>query len=106
MTAGLAKGTMDGTRVQLDYILSDARACVESVWHDQLVPIGLDHRCVHCVLLWGGVKPQLRNRRLNLKNWTPILDVDGAARLFQNCLREMLQKNVTSFLRDTGKLSS
>ena len=98
--------TMDGTRVQLDFILSDARACVESVWHDQLIPIGLDHRCVHCVLLWGGVKPHLRNRRLNLKNWTPILDVDGAASLFQNCLKEMLQKNVKSFLRSTGKLSS
>ena len=41
MTAGLAKGQMDGTRVQLDYILSDARACVESVWHDQLIPIGI-----------------------------------------------------------------
>ena len=47
---------------------------------------------MHCVLLWGGVKPHLRNRRLNLKNWTLILDVDGAASLFQNCLREMLQK--------------
>ena len=47
---------------------------------------------MHCVLLWGGVKPHLRNRRLNLKNWTPILDVDGAASLFQNCLREMLQR--------------
>ena len=76
----------------LDYILSDARACVESVWHDQLIPIGLDHRCVHCVLPWGGVKPHLRNIRLNLKNWTPILDVDGTASLFQNCVREMLQR--------------
>ena len=53
---------MDGARVQLDYILIDARACVDTVWHDQLIPIGLDHRCVHCLLLWRGVRPVLRNR--------------------------------------------
>ena len=41
----------------LDYILTDARACVDTVWHDQLIPIGLDHRCVHCLLLWRGVRP-------------------------------------------------
>ena len=63
--------------------LQIARACVESVWHDHLIPIGLGHRCVHCVFLWGGVKPHLRNRRLNLKNWTPIRDVDGAASCFK-----------------------
>ena len=32
------QGTMDGARVQLDYILIDARACVDTIWHDQLVP--------------------------------------------------------------------
>ena len=88
----ICQRTMDGTRVQSDYILSDVRACVESVWHDQLIPFGLGHRCVHCVLLWGGVKPHLWDRRLNLKNWTPILDIDGTASLFQNCLTEMLQR--------------
>ena len=86
---------MDGVRVQLDYILTDARACVDSVWHDHLIPIGLDHRCVHCLLLWRGVRPLPRNRRLNLKNWMPILDMDGAPSLFQNSLREMLDGNST-----------
>ena len=87
--------TMDGTRVQLDYILTDARACVDTIWHDQLIPIGLDHRCVHCLLRWRGVRPSLRNRRLNLKNWMPILDMDGGPSLFQNSLREMLDGNST-----------
>ena len=82
--------TKDGTRVQLDYILIDARACVDSVWHDQLIPIGLDHGCVHCFLLWCSVRPLLLSRRLNLKNWMPILDMDGAP-----CLREMLEGNST-----------
>ena len=85
--------TMDGTRVQLDYILTDARACVDTIWHDQLIPIGLDHRCVHCLLRWRGVRPSSGNRRLNLKNWTPILDMDGGPSLFQNSLREMLDGN-------------
>ena len=53
--------TMDGARVQLDYILTDARACVDTIWHDQLIPIGLDHRCVHCLLRWRGVRPSLGN---------------------------------------------
>ena len=87
--------TMDGARVQLDYILTDARACVGTIWHDQLIPIGLDHRCVHCVLRWRGVRPSLRNRRLNLKHWMPILDMDGGPSLFQNSLREMLDGNST-----------
>ena len=85
--------TMDGARVQLDYILTDARACVDTIWHDQLIPIGLDHRCVHCLLRWRGVRPSLGNRRWNLKNWMPILDMDGGPSLFQNSLREMLDGN-------------
>ena len=89
------QGTMDGARVQLDYILTDARACVDTIWHDQLVPIGLDHRCVHCLLRWRGVRPSLRNRRLNLKNWMPILFMDGGPSLFQNSLRRMLDGNST-----------
>ena len=87
------QGTMDGARVQLDYILTDARACVDTIWHDQLVPIGLDHRCVHCLLRWRGVRPSLRNRRLNLKNWMPILFMDGGPSLFQNSLRGILDGN-------------
>lgn len=58
---------MDGSRVQSDYILTDVRACVEYMWHDQLIRIGLDRGCVQCVLLCGGVKPHLGNTRLNLK---------------------------------------
>ena len=89
------QGTMDGARVQLDYILTDARACVDTIWHDQLIPIGLDHRCVHCLLRWRGVRPSSGNRRLNLKNWMPILDMDGGPSLFQNSLRDMLDGNST-----------
>ena len=40
----------DETRVQLDFILSDSKANVADVWLDNIVPIGLDHRCVHCIV--------------------------------------------------------
>ena len=87
------QSTMDGARVQLDYLLTAARACVDTLWHDHLIPIGLNHRCVHCLLRWRGVRPSLRNRGLNLKNWMPILD--GGLSLFQNSFREMLDGNST-----------
>ena len=76
--------TMDGTRLHLHYTLTDARTCVDTIWHDHLIPIGLDHRCVHCLLRWRGVRPSLRNRRLILKNWMPILDADGRPSVFQS----------------------
>ena len=44
------KRSSDGNFVQIDFILSDARVFVESVWNDFVVPIGLDHRCVHCIM--------------------------------------------------------
>ena len=101
---------MDGAKVKLDYILTDARACFDTMSHDQLIPTGLDHRCVHCLLRWRGVRPSPRNRRLNLKNWMPILDTDGGPSLFQNSLREMLDGNSTiscevleHFLLESGK---
>ena len=40
-TAKPAKGcqrTMDGAKGKLDYILTDARVCFDTMWHDQLIP--------------------------------------------------------------------
>ena len=78
--------------MQLDYVLTDVRSCVESMWHDQLIRIGFDRGCAQCVLLSGGLKPHLGNTRLNLKNWTPILHFDRPASLVQKCVNEMLQR--------------
>ena len=83
---------MDGARVQLDYILADGHVTVQQVWHDYIVPIGLDHRCVHCILQWSGARPPPKHRRINLKNWAPKLDEHGTASSFCNCLTEQLTR--------------
>ena len=83
-----------------------ARACVDTIWHDQLIPIGLDHRCVHCLLRWRGVRPSLGNRRLNLKNWMPVLDMDGGPGLFPKFIAEKVGWKLNHFMRSAGTLSS
>ena len=42
--------TLDRTCVQLDYILANFRLQTVEVWNDFAYPIGLDHRCAHCIL--------------------------------------------------------
>ena len=38
----------DNANVQLDFVIGDMRAHTKAVWMDNALPIGLDHRCVHC----------------------------------------------------------
>ena len=38
--------------IQLDYILTSPKFSTEKSWCDFSIPIGLDHRCVHCLLLF------------------------------------------------------
>ena len=84
--------SMDGARVQLDYIVADGHVTVQQVWHDYIVPIGLDHRCVHCILQWSGTRAPPKHRGINLKNWAPKLDENGTATSFCNCLMEQLTR--------------
>ena len=41
----------DDAKVQLDFLIGDMRAQTKAVWMDNSLPIGLDHRCVHCLLV-------------------------------------------------------
>lgn len=36
--------------VQLDYIIGMLAFVMMSTWNECELPIGLDHRCVHCIL--------------------------------------------------------
>ena len=38
----------DGRLVQIDFILGGLQFVLDDVWYDFGLPIGLDHRCVHC----------------------------------------------------------
>ena len=65
------KRSSDGNFVQIDFILSDARVLVESVWNDFVVPIGLDHRCVHCIM---SIQKTCNNAQTNESIWDEKLE--------------------------------
>ena len=70
-----------------------ARYCAASVArHDCIVPIGLNHRCAHCIFQWCGTRPPPKHGGINLKNWAPKLDENGTATSFCNCLTEQLTR--------------
>ena len=83
----------DETRVQLDYIIADEKAIVSKVWNDNMLPIGLDHRCVHCLLTWKVQKCSKYFRETTLKHWKPFLDEDGTATLYHMGLKHIDANN-------------
>ena len=90
---------MDLSLVQLDYILSSPKLSVENSWCDFSIPIGLDHRCVHCrlkLLLLLLTKPKKREKILRFKNWRPNLDENNVASDFQSKIRSLLGANCTT----------
>ena len=69
-TAGLANVRVTEIAIlQIDFTLSNARVFVESVWNDFVVPIGLDHRCVHCIMSFKKLATtHKRMNRYGMKN--------------------------------------
>ena len=63
----------DGMFVQIDFILSDANALAEANWNDFIIPIGIDHRCVHCRLAFR-TRTQKQLQQHGMKHWTPHMD--------------------------------
>ena len=60
---------------------------------------------VYIAFFAGGVRPSLRNRRLNLKNWMPILDMDGPE-FGPKFLAGNAEWKFNHFMRSAGTLSS
>ena len=58
---------------------------------DHSMPVGLDHRCVHCVLQSRVGKKGKWKRRISCKNWQPQLGCDDAPTQQQNHIRQQLQ---------------
>ena len=42
--------SFDGALVQLDFVVSSSRMTLVRSWCDYCISIGLDHRCVHCIV--------------------------------------------------------
>ena len=91
----------DGNFVQIDFTLSGARVFVESVWNDFVVPIGLDHRCVHCIMSFK--KSAATHKRMELygmKNWKPIMDDQGRPSDFQHAISATMSTRTLSGFND------
>ena len=80
----------DNANVQLGFVVGDLRAHTKTVWMDNALPIGLDHRCVHCLLVREMAKYEKRFTRTGLKHWKPYLADTGHPTLFQVELRKLL----------------
>ena len=86
----------DDVKVQLDFLIGDMRAQTKAVWMDNSLPIGLDHRCVHCLLAWENGKHEKHLTRTGSKHWQPHLDDAGHPTLFQAELRKLLDNEQTN----------
>ena len=83
----------DETRVQLDFTLGDSKANVADVWLDNSVPIGLDHRCVHCIVTWTARRKLKKMSAKGLKHWKPYLDENGEPTQYQSKLLNIEANN-------------
>ena len=83
----------DEARVQLDFILGDSKANVADVWLDNIVPIGLDHRCVHCIVTWTAKRKFKKMSAKGLKHWKPYLDENGEPTQYQSKLLHIEANN-------------
>ena len=72
----------DGTCVQLDFIMGDAYFTLKKAWQNYCIPIGNDHRCVHCILSRRQPYKQQYPSKQVLKVWKLIMDESGKPSTF------------------------
>ena len=63
----------DDAQVQIDFILADKKYQFGKAWCDFAVGLGLDHRCVHCILRLPFSKPSHHKKMQSLKGWKPFV---------------------------------
>ena len=90
---------MDGVRVQMDYILNSVQLQLVRAKYDFAMPIGLDHRCVHCTMKIPFRKKRFR-KQFGFKCWRPILDEHGHPTSYQQHICEMIASSSTSTASD------
>ena len=88
----------DGNLVQLDFIIGNASFSLKKAWNDYCIPIGNDHRCVHCILSYMQPYKQQHRRKHMLKGWKPIMDENGEPSAFQTWLETKVgEQNAPAF---------
>ena len=72
--------------MHLDFIIGDAYFNLKKAWQDYCIPIGNDHRCVHCILSHTKPYKQQYQRKQVLKGWKPMIGENGEPSTFQALL--------------------
>ena len=80
----------DGALVHLDFVVSSSRMSLVRGWCDYCISIGLDHRCIHCIVTFVSRKPPQRSIVKRMRNWMPRLDSNDQPSEFQNVVRASL----------------
>ena len=81
----------DASLVQIDYILTSQKLNIMDSWCDFSIPIGLDHRCVHCVLQLLAPPRKRKEQKRNFKFWQPTLNDIGVPGAFQENIRSQIR---------------
>ena len=74
----------DGAKVQIDSVLADGRGELVEIRVDSILPIRLDHSCVHCKIRFTTCTIGPHQRRLPLKGWKPFADFVGVNHRLQS----------------------
>ena len=76
--------------VQIDFILTAAPFRLVKSWCDFALPVGLDHRCVHCILERASCSPRPVPRNHRFKNWKPKRDQNKLPSSYQAFISQEL----------------
>ena len=83
--------TSDKSLVQLDFLTGAMAFQTQNMWNDFALPIGLNHRCVHCITHLPVPRPRHKfDRKRVLKHWVAYLDRERRPGLFHSALRHRM----------------
>ena len=88
--------TFDSSLVQIDFIFTSPKLIIMDSWCDFSIPIGLDHRCVHCVLQLVSPPKKRKQQKWNFKFWQPTLNDNGRPAAFQENIRSLIRSSSPS----------
>ena len=92
--------TFDSSLVQIDFIFTSPKLIIMDSWCDFCIPIGLDHRCVHCVLQLVSPPKKWKQQKWSFKFWQPTLNDNGLPDAFQEKIRSLIRSSNPSTFHD------
>ena len=99
----------DGRLVPVDFVLGVSQFFLDDVRYEFGFPVGLDHRCVHCILRCVAGTRDLFKKHPRLKGWKPHFDDDKLPTNFRNaviCSSDVLPHILRHCAVDGGQIQS